>query len=60
MASDRPLFELTFGLWIVLVFTDEFLEKDWNYPIELYGIGKYGNDSYRIFCIDEWKQVELK
>ncbi|CAK8671026.1 unnamed protein product [Clavelina lepadiformis] len=39
-------------------FSDEYLKKDWRYPIELHGIGKYGNDSYRIFCINEWKMVE--
>jgi len=39
-------------------FSDEFLNKTWKYPIELHGIGKYGNDSYRIFCVNEWKQVE--
>ena len=38
-------------------FTDEFLTKNWTYPEELHGIGKYGNDSYRIFCVNEWKQV---
>ncbi|XP_016279984.1 methyl-CpG-binding domain protein 4 isoform X1 [Monodelphis domestica] len=36
---------------------DEYLTKQWRYPIELHGIGKYGNDSYRIFCVNEWKQV---
>ena len=25
----------------------------WVYPDELHGIGKYGNDSYRIFCTGE-------
>lgn len=40
-----------------LAFSDEYLTKDWTYPIELHGIGKYGNDSYRIFCVNEWKQV---
>lgn len=43
-------------MWAV-VFSDEYLTKQWKYPIELHGIGKYGNDSYRIFCINEWKQV---
>lgn len=42
--------------WSV-VFSDEYLTKQWRYPIELHGIGKYGNDSYRIFCVNEWKQV---
>ncbi|XP_076972601.1 methyl-CpG-binding domain protein 4 isoform X1 [Tamandua tetradactyla] len=41
----------------IIKFSDEYLTKQWKYPIELHGIGKYGNDSYRIFCIDEWKQV---
>ncbi|XP_058244718.1 methyl-CpG-binding domain protein 4 isoform X1 [Hemibagrus wyckioides] len=38
-------------------FSDEFLTKSWRYPEELYGIGKYGNDSYRIFCVGEWREV---
>uniref|UniRef100_A0A4W4H6X2 Methyl-CpG-binding domain protein 4 n=1 Tax=Electrophorus electricus TaxID=8005 RepID=A0A4W4H6X2_ELEEL len=38
-------------------FSDEYLTKSWRYPIELHGIGKYGNDSYRIFCVGEWKEV---
>jgi len=33
------------------------VEKDWEYPIELHGIGKYGNDSYTIFCTSEWRDV---
>ncbi len=37
--------------------TEEYLSKDWEYPEDLYGIGKYGNDSYRIFCTPEWKEV---
>ncbi|XP_016065384.1 PREDICTED: methyl-CpG-binding domain protein 4 isoform X1 [Miniopterus natalensis] len=41
----------------IIKFSDEYLTKQWRYPIELHGIGKYGNDSYRIFCINEWKQV---
>lgn len=41
----------------IVKFSDEYLTKQWRYPIELHGIGKYGNDSYRIFCVNEWKQV---
>ena len=40
-------------------YTEQYLGMDWQYPIELYGIGKYGNDSYRIFCTPEWKEVLL-
>ncbi|XP_050054822.1 methyl-CpG-binding domain protein 4-like [Aphis gossypii] len=39
-------------------FTADFLSKKWKYPIELYGIGKYGNDSYRLFCVNEWRIVQ--
>ncbi|XP_022102507.1 methyl-CpG-binding domain protein 4-like [Acanthaster planci] len=43
---------------MIVRFSEEYLSKDWTYPIELHGIGKYGNDSYRIFCVNEWKQVK--
>ncbi|XP_033921903.1 methyl-CpG-binding domain protein 4 [Melopsittacus undulatus] len=42
----------------IIRFSDEYLSKQWKYPIELHGIGKYGNDSYRIFCVNEWKEVQ--
>ncbi|KAK7072346.1 hypothetical protein SK128_016378 [Halocaridina rubra] len=42
---------------MIIRFSDEYLTKDWMYPKELHGIGKYGNDSYRIFCINEWRKV---
>ena len=38
----------------------EYLEKDWKEPIELYGIGKYGNDAWKIFCTQGWKDVQPK
>ncbi|XP_041317795.1 methyl-CpG-binding domain protein 4, partial [Pyrgilauda ruficollis] len=42
----------------IIRFSGEYLSKAWRYPIELHGIGKYGNDSYRIFCVNEWKEVQ--
>ncbi|KAI6077328.1 Methyl-CpG-binding domain protein 4 [Aix galericulata] len=42
----------------IIKFSDEYLTKQWKYPIELHGIGKYGNDSYRIFCVNEWQEVQ--
>lgn len=39
-------------------FSDEFLSRKWTYADTLYGIGKYGSDSYRIFCLGEWKDVQ--
>ena len=38
-------------------FSKEYLEKDWNNAIELYGCGKYANDCHKIFCLGEWKDV---
>ena len=40
-----------------LSFLEEYLTYNWEYPIELYGIGKYGNDSYKMFCVPEWNEV---
>lgn len=63
-ADWKPMSELMkpLGLYelrakTIIRFSDEYLNKQWRYPIELHGIGKYGNDSYRIFCVEEWRQV---
>ncbi|XP_030280115.1 methyl-CpG-binding domain protein 4 [Sparus aurata] len=63
-ADWRPMSELMkpLGLYelrakTLIRLSDEYLTKQWRYPIELHGIGKYGNDSYRIFCVGEWRQV---
>ncbi|KAK8743220.1 hypothetical protein OTU49_001314 [Cherax quadricarinatus] len=42
---------------MIIRFSEEYLTKDWVYPKELHGIGKYGNDSYRIFCVNEWRKI---
>ena len=60
VCAALPLSDVSLLKQVLMVssfFSEEFLRKDWKYPIELYGIGKYGNDSYRIFCVEEWKQV---
>jgi methyl-CpG-binding domain protein 4 len=41
----------------IVKFSYEFQNSKWTYPKELFGIGKYGNDSYRIFCVNEWREV---
>ncbi|KAB7502987.1 Methyl-CpG-binding domain protein 4 [Armadillidium nasatum] len=43
---------------MIVKFCEDYVTKDWTYPKELHGIGKYGNDSYRIFCVNEWKKVK--
>ncbi|XP_068453199.1 methyl-CpG-binding domain protein 4 [Clinocottus analis] len=64
-ADWKPLSDLMkpLGLYelrakTLIRFSDEYLAKEWRYPIELHGIGKYGNDSYRIFCVGEWREVK--
>ncbi|XP_054464765.1 methyl-CpG-binding domain protein 4 [Anoplopoma fimbria] len=64
-ADWKPLSELMKPLGLyelraksIIRFSDEYLNKQWRYPIELHGIGKYGNDSYRIFCVEEWREVK--
>jgi len=42
----------------IVRFSYDFRHKAWIYPIELHGIDKYGNDSFRIFCRNEWRQVQ--
>jgi hypothetical protein len=45
----------------VLAMTRAYVAGGWRYPIELPGIGKYGNDCYRIFCLaDEWRHVRTR
>ncbi|XP_078111455.1 methyl-CpG-binding domain protein 4 isoform X3 [Sander vitreus] len=63
-ADWKPLSELMkpLGLYELRAktltrFSDDYLTKQWRYPIELHGIGKYGNDSYRIFCVGEWRDA---
>ncbi|XP_065350776.1 methyl-CpG-binding domain protein 4-like [Cloeon dipterum] len=42
----------------IVRFSEDYRKKSWLYPNELYGIDKYGNDSFRIFCRNEWRQVQ--
>lgn len=53
----QPLGLSTLRAKTLIRFSEEYLSKSWRYPIELHGIGKYGNDSYRIFCVEEWREV---
>ena len=39
-------------------FTEQYLADDWKEPIELYGIGKYANDAWRIFVRGDWRDVK--
>lgn len=36
-----------------------FTQAGWkDNPTNLYGIGKYAHDAYRIFVLDQWREVE--
>lgn len=49
-------FPLIFNLRSVFRFVEDYLKIDWINPSELYGISKYGQDSYRIFCLGQWRE----
>lgn len=40
--------------------SQEYLLKDWQEAKDLYGIGKYGNDAWLIFCEGRWCEVAPK
>jgi methyl-CpG-binding domain protein 4 len=42
----------------LLRFTREYLAGGWKDARDLYGIGKYGDDAHKIFCVGNWQQVE--
>lgn len=37
--------------------SQDYITKNWSDVKELFGIGKYGSDSYKIFCLNQWKCV---
>jgi len=39
-------------------FSEEFVTKSWKEASELYGVGKYADDTYRIFIRGEWMSVQ--
>ena len=39
-------------------FSHEYMTKQWKSPKELYGCGKYAEDTWLIFCEGKWAQVE--
>ena len=53
----RPL-----GMWrrrakALIRFSLEFIEKDWITAADLYGCGKYADDTWHIFCVGDWMNV---
>ena len=43
---------------ILIRFSSAFSEGGWTDVTDLPGIGKYASDSYRIFCLGDWRSVE--
>jgi len=39
-------------------FSNEYLQDEWKTAKELYGVGKYGDDAWHIFCVGDWRDVE--
>jgi len=51
------------GLWkkrplALQQMSKDYLESDWTTPTEIFGVGKYGNDAYLIFCCGKWQDVQ--
>ncbi|XP_032787049.2 methyl-CpG-binding domain protein 4 isoform X2 [Daphnia magna] len=41
----------------IIRMSEDYLKGEWITPSDLYGISKYGSDSYRIFCLGQWRDV---
>ena len=39
-------------------FSKEYLSKPWKTAKDLYGIGKYGDDAWHIFCVGDWRSIQ--
>ncbi|CAM9640292.1 unnamed protein product [Phaeothamnion confervicola] len=37
-------------------FAAEFIDMNWNDPSELHGCGKFAADSWKVFCLRQWKR----
>lgn len=45
----------------LVMMSNDYLMKDWkSNPDVLYGIGKYASDSYRMFCLGQWQDIQPK
>jgi|18_taG_2_1085343.scaffolds.fasta_scaffold14421_4 methyl-CpG-binding domain protein 4 len=39
-------------------FSEDFQDKEWEMPSELYACGDYADDCYSVFCLGNWEEVE--
>lgn len=53
----RPLGLQETRAYAIKRMSQDYITKDWRDVKELFGIGKYGSDSYKIFCLNQWKSV---
>ena len=65
LAKDEELFDIIKSLGLankrvktLKRFSQEYMEKKWSTPKELYGCGKYADDAWRIFFRGDWRDVE--
>jgi len=43
---------------VLIRMSREYVEGDWTTPIDLYGCGKYADDSWRILFLGQWRNVQ--
>ena len=41
-------------------FSEEYHNKNWTLPSQLYACGKYADDCYSVFCTGDWKKVQTE
>jgi len=56
----KPLGLVNRRIMILKKFSLQFLGKEWKTAKDLYGCGKYADDTWRIFCKGDWREVEPK
>eukprot|EP01112_Ceratiomyxa_fruticulosa_P017955 TRINITY_DN567_c0_g1_i1.p1 TRINITY_DN567_c0_g1~~TRINITY_DN567_c0_g1_i1.p1 ORF type:complete len:410 (-),score=103.36 TRINITY_DN567_c0_g1_i1:97-1257(-) len=63
-ANDVDIAEIVrpLGLWkkrtaTLKRFSQEYISLEWTLPSELFGVGKYAEDAYKIFCCGKWQEV---
>ena len=39
-------------------FSEDFQNKEWHMPSELYACGEYADDCYSVFCLGDWEGVQ--
>jgi methyl-CpG-binding domain protein 4 len=42
----------------LIKFSQEFEQKEWSTPSDLYACGSYADECYSVFCVGNWEEIE--